>query len=173
MRGLESVLLIATVGLVGVAAWQWGYWFPGQTPQFAYAARSTVLPADSKEAKGVHHVAKNSGRHSAIPETVGAPEPSLSPDLNPAKKAVVPPPGVPDSETLAVDTTRSELRERYGVPALAVESVRDGSLVERYYYVKPDHANMVVATLRNGKVVSAQTAQLSLPLEHYANPAAR
>jgi hypothetical protein len=69
---------------------------------------------------------------------------------------------------MEIGATRSELRERYGVPTFAVESVRDGSLVERYYYVKPDHANVVMATLHNGKLVAAQNARLSQLRQAYA-----
>ncbi len=75
--------------------------------------------------------------------------------------------GVPDSEKMEIGTTRSELRERYGVPTLAVSSVRDGALVELYYYVQPDRVKLVIATLREGKLVSAQTASFWQPQQKY------
>ena len=159
MRGVEIVILVASIGLAGlvaVAVWQG---FSGQTLQTTSAATEQVLPAVSKEVKVARgRVAKNWVRHSAATKTNELPGLSLSPDVDSAKKVATAPHGVPDSETLATGTTRSELRVRYGVPTIAVEYVGDGSLVERYYYVKPDRVNMVVVILRDGKVVSAQTA---------------
>jgi hypothetical protein len=164
MRSLELLTLAAIIGLVGAVVWQGGHWFPGQSVLATSAPTLPVRPPVSKEVKAVPgKVAKNPGRHNVAPAMNESAALSLPPDLNSAKIVVTPPLGIPDSEALAIGTTSSELRERYGVPSVAVESVREGSLVERYYYVKADHANMVVANLRDGKLVSAQTSRVWLP----------
>jgi hypothetical protein len=62
---------------------------------------------------------------------------------------------LPAPQNLIVGTTRAALEQQYGKPTVDVVARHDGSLVERYFYVSRDHAHITVATLRDGKVVSA------------------
>jgi hypothetical protein len=105
-------------------------------------------------------------RYSAGARTIEPPAAVVEPTPKPVPATA--PTGVPDPDKIAIGTTSSELRKRFGVPSLALESVDDGSLVERYYYVKPDRANLVVATLRNGSLVSAQSARIWQPQQNFA-----
>jgi hypothetical protein len=165
MRSLAMLILVASIGLLGVAIWEGLQWYPGQTLQAA-SARFPVRPPVKKKEKAVHGgMAKNPVRS---PDSGTNEPPSFPPHLNSGAAVVRHPLSVPDSDNMEIGATRSELRERYGVPTFAVESVRDGSLVERYYYVKPDHANVVMATLHNGKLVAAQNARLSQLRQAYA-----
>lgn len=162
MRRPETLLVVAFVGLFAVVMWQGPHWFQGQTIQAAPAIPVVFGRQVAKAAKPDHgSVAKNSGRRYALPVT-DEPE-AFPPALDSATKHAKPLLAVPDAEKLPIGTTRSELREHYAVPTFTVEAVRDGSFVERYYYVKPDRDNMVVATLLDGKLVSAETAKYLLP----------
>jgi hypothetical protein len=157
MRGLETFMVAGLIGLVGVAVWQGRHWFPALTPSGASSMVSPVPVALAKDLKSLHSkLAKNSERRSTLRDAHSGNVAVLDGGIS---EVVVPLPGFPTSKTLAVGTTRSELRERYGVPTLNVLSSRDGSLVERYYYVNPNDAHLTVATLHNGKLVSAETVQ--------------
>jgi hypothetical protein len=169
MRNLETMTLAACIGLVGVAIWEWHHGFPGLAVEGSSPLISPVNSAVGKKTTAIHgRVAKNPASQSVTSRTDER-SGFITPDFNSGTTVVPPPPGVPDSEKMEIGTTRSELKERYGTPALAVESVRNGSLVERYYYLKPDHVNLVVATLSDGKLVSAQTAQLWQPQKNNAD----
>jgi hypothetical protein len=159
MRGLETFMVAGLIGLVGVAVWQGRHWFPALTPSGASSMVSPVsaaLAKNAKDHKGLSKLAKNSERRSTFRDAHSGNVAALDGGIS---EVIVPLPGFPTSKTLAVGTTRSELRERYGVPTLDVSSSRDGSLVERYYYVNPNDAHLTVATLHNGKLVSAETVQ--------------
>src|ERR1700722_12560485 len=153
MRSLGTLLLAASIGLLGVIVWQGSLLLPGPIPQ----TTSVTLPVRATVKKGKTGFHGSAAKKSPLNPADSAS--SFPPDLKPRTTVVTPPLDVPDSGQMEIGTARSELRERYGVPTFAVSSVRDGSLVERYYYVEPERANLVVATLREGKLVEAQTVQ--------------
>jgi len=144
--------------------WHWQRWLPGQTPQATSAPNLPVDPAVSKKAKTANSSrSKNVDRNSAAFRAKDLAGVTFPTDPLPTTTVVRPLLDVPDSKKMEIGTTRSDLQKRYGAPTVAVSSVRDGRLVELYYYVKPDRANMVVATLREGKLVSAQNTTFWQP----------
>jgi hypothetical protein len=163
MRSLETLMMAGIIGLVAVAIWQGRHWFPGQISSPGSAVAVAVQPASKGDPKALHlSPAKNSGRHSAArkndPDRPGLPLVSPATDLSsPLTMVIGSSLGDPDSVKLPVGTTRSELRERFGTPTLDIQSPREGSLIERYYYVNQDHANMTVATLENGRLIATAT----------------
>jgi hypothetical protein len=167
MRSLEMLILVACLGLVA-AIWEWHHIVQEQAFHAAAAVKLPVTSATGGKTKAAHKggVVKNAAGHSAISQA-DLPAELFAPGLNSRTTVVSPLLGVPDSEKMEIGTTRSELRKRYGKPAVAVESVDNGCLVERYYYLKPDHENLVIAVLSDGKLVSAQTAQLWQPQKNY------
>lgn len=177
MRRPELLVFAVCIGLIGIVAWQGRAWL-GQTLHATSAV--TVDPAIDKRVNPAHSgVAKHSavtkqspGRTASGPAVVTSEssEISVPAELNLGTTVVTRLPDVPDSENMEIGAPSAELRKRYGAPTLAVESVSDGSLVERYYYVKPDRNNLVIATLREGKLVSATTARVWQPQPRRAAP---
>ncbi|HET8550029.1 MAG TPA: hypothetical protein VFL57_18595 [Bryobacteraceae bacterium] len=74
----------------------------------------------------------------------------------PAAEQKLPPP-FPSDRDLVRGMARSRLRVLYGPPSLRVSATRDGRLVERYVYMRPDRTSATIAHLENGAVVSAET----------------
>ena len=164
MRRVELLLIAASIVLVSLMIWHWQRWLPGQTPQATLAPNLPVDPAVSKKAKTANSSrSKNVDRNSAAFRAKDLAGVTFPTDPLPTTTVVRPLLDVPDSKKMEIGTTRSDLQKRYGAPTVAVSSVRDGRLVELYYYVKPDRANMVVATLREGKLVSAQNTTFWQP----------
>jgi hypothetical protein len=177
MRMFENLLLagfVVLAVLIGYAIWHGGYWFPTQTIQAAtlnQAASHPAEPVTPPSRAGHMALRKDSAHHSAAHDTQSGTTAAVSTDdlarLSGAadaaaiealrKKALRS--MLPDSDKLLVGTTRIELRQRYGSPAFEVAATHEGSLVERYYYMNSDRGNVVIATLRNGKLVSAQNTQ--------------
>jgi hypothetical protein len=160
MRRPEKLIVAALLGLFGVLIWQAPQWL--KIPVLAANSAETlpVSPAVKKDATDGRGSRKSSRRSAPSLTTIDPPELTFPPDLRLGTTTLKPAFQVPDSEKMEIGATRSQLRERYGVPTLAVQAVHDGSLVENYYYVKPDRTKLVIATLRNGKLVSAETAPL-------------
>lgn len=172
MRKLGLLMLVASLALIGIAVQQGSNWFKVPTFQDTSAAALPATPAAAKKPKAVHSAtARNSPLRPAVPATTNVPP--IPPDPGSTTAIVKPQLPIPDSEKMEIGSTRSEIRERYGVPTLSVSSVRDGSLVEHYYYVKPDRTNLVVATLREGRLVSAQTAHVWNPQRYLTVPSAQ
>jgi hypothetical protein len=167
MRSLGILILAASIGLIGVIVWQGPAWLQGPTLLPASTATLPVKPIVSKEKGRVRERVAKKPTHQPAAEEFSSP-----PDLSSPTTVVPHPLSVPDPEKMEIGATRSELRERFGVPTFAVSSVRDGNLVERYCYAKPDHATLVIATLLEGKLVSAQTV-LWQPKQISAVPSAQ
>ncbi|HEY3838355.1 MAG TPA: hypothetical protein VGL72_17370 [Bryobacteraceae bacterium] len=174
MRSLQLFLLAAAIGVVGIALWQRQTLFGDAL----HAASAVISPVSSKTYRQARAVPSGTAKHSVLTKKSAAGGASrtnptaasnelsgisVPAELNLGTTVVKPLLDVPDSEKMEIGAGSSELRQRFGTPTLAVESVNDGSLVERYYYVKPDRNNLVIATLREGKLISAQTAQVWRP----------
>jgi len=168
MRNSVLWVLLAVIVVIWVAIWNLQ---PGTTVHSLLASTASPSPAshtsDNEARTGRRRVGAYSGRYSGVARTNEPAATTVAPPPKPGPVAAAPT-GVPDPEKMAIGTTSSELRKRFGVPSLAVESVDDGSLLERYYYVKPDRAHLVVATLRNGTLVSAQNARIWQPQQNFA-----
>ena len=159
MRGIETLTLASLVGLVGVGIWQAGKWLPAQVSHEATAA---VSPLNRNVPEKLHHSASKTSR-SGNPKTDDRRGSNAA--ASPAESGNhivvrVPLPAVPNQSDCAPGTTRSQLREQYGEPALSVMSRRGGRLVEQYYY-NADLSHFVVATLHDGTVVFAETVDRS------------
>jgi len=153
MRAVEALMIAGLIGLVALAYIERSSWLPGHSAAAATSAAAAVHlqaaePGKRKPAPGTQkkHPSLNTSVPQMIPEAtiVAIPDDTVAP------------PAIPDKE-LTTGTSRTELRQRYGLPTLGLTATREGSLVERYYYVDPSKGNMSVATLRNGKVVSTAT----------------
>jgi len=171
---VEILLIAASIGLIGLMIWHWQRWLPGQTPQATSSLTPPIDTIASKKAKaGNGGRSKIFDRSSAVSRTKELPGDSFSPDPIPVSAAVKPVLDIPDSKKMEIGATRSALQTRYGAPTVVVSSVRDGRLVELYYYVRPDRTNMVVATLREGKLVSAQDTIFWQPQRNFAADSAQ
>jgi len=163
MKGMESVLLAAVVGLLGLGAWQARNWFPSLR-----SAASSLTAAVTKSSAG-KTPALTAGKPAAEAAKAKRPHPGRSsagsslkaPDLTQPGNATVVPvewhTSFPNAPDLVAGTTRTELRNKYGAPLLKVATQRDGTLVEQYYYSTGDHTHFTVATLHNGTVVGAES----------------
>ena len=165
MRSPERLILVASVGLAAIAIWHWQHVLTAMIHQVEAATLPTGPPVGVKESAAPSRTAKIPAHRPAPSKRQEHAALSFPPELKSGVSIVETPPRfpdsrVPDSEQMELGTTRSELKARYGAPTIAVESIRDSTLVERYYYLKSDRANVVIATLNNGKLVAAQTTKL-------------
>ncbi len=164
MKGMESVLLAAVVGLLGLGAWQARNWLPNLR-----TAASSLTSSMSKSSAGKSTVPTSGKTTDAAATKAKRPHGSRPPsgsslnaaDLTKPGNATIVPvewhtrfPNVPD---LVAGTTRTELSNKYGAPLLKVALRRDGALVEQYYYSTGDFTRFTVATLHNGTVVGAES----------------
>lgn len=155
MRGMETITLAALLGLVAIGVWQGTKRFPGLFPHAGPAPVSAVdikaleqLHAHSQALKGRPGNRRANERHfsNSVTELPGAIDSTV---------VVVPLPAPPNESNFRAGITRSQLREQFGDPALDVVARRDGRLIERFYY-NADQGHFVVATLNDGRVVSAE-----------------
>src|SRR5690348_5544031 len=119
MKGMESVLLAAVVGLLGLGAWQARNWFPSL--RSAASSLTAGKPAaDAAKAKRPHAGRSSAGTSSKVA------------DLTKPENATVVPvewhTRFPNAPELVAGTTRTELRNKYGAPLLKVATQRDGTL---------------------------------------------
>lgn len=156
MRGAESLVLAGLVALIGVGFWQGKNLWPTLESQARslVGARPIARVVPVKEAKpdqkAIRRARSKAGK--------GANAPSTPDSVNPENLIVVdvPPPADPTPQSLTPGTTRSALQQQYGTPSLDVTARQGGQLVERYYYFSKNAGQVTVATLRDGKVVSAE-----------------
>jgi hypothetical protein len=165
MKGMESVLLAAVVGLLGLGAWQARNWLPNlrtaasslTSSMSKSSAGKSAAPTNGKTADAAE-AAKAKRSHANRASAVDSLKTTES--TKPENFTVVPVewhrqfPKVPD---LVAGTTRTELSNKYGAPLLKVALRRDGALVEQYYYSTGDFTHFTVATLHNGTVVGAES----------------
>ena len=163
MKGMESVLLAAVVGLLGLGAWQARNWIPSlRSAASSLTSAVTKSPAGKTPAPTASKPAAEAAKtkKARVGRLPGGSSLTVS-DLSKADNATVVPvewhtrfPNAPD---LVAGTTRTELRNKYGAPLLKVATQRDGTLIEQYYYSTGDHTHFTVATLHNGTVVGAES----------------
>ena len=73
----------------------------------------------------------------------------------------------PTPKNLQVGASSAEIRAAYGEPTMHIAGIRNGRILERYYYVNKDHSQLTVATIENGVVKSAES--LSSPYFELGN----
>jgi hypothetical protein len=161
MKGKELLMLLAIlgVGLWAITRWVGG---PGSTASrllapitsrfgAAPAAKAPEKPAPKDESK-TSHPKRRSPKAGAPSETDSA-----FPDEPSTITVLVPSAHFPTPEELKAGTAGTDIRSQFGEPSARVAGVRDGVLLERYYYLNSERTKVTVATLQNGVLVSAQS----------------
>jgi hypothetical protein len=168
MRGIEAILLLGFLGLVGIGIWNAREWLPLRGTQAAYSAPvKATPPAEAKMGPAGKTAAKKSQprvRRSFDTAT----DASAADDQRSATGYVgladLPKPHAAETLLASVVPTRNDLptgatgvqiRSRFGDPTARVTETRDGHLVEQYYYFNRDRTQVTVATLKSGVLVSA------------------
>jgi len=167
MRGIEAILLVGFVGLVGTGIWNAREWLPVRGTLAAYSAPIIATPrADGKTGLVGKRVAKKA-QPRVRRALDSATEASAAGDLGSATGYVVladpPKPKaadallsvVPTRNDLPAGATAAQIQSRFGVPTARVTATRDGHLVEQYYYFNGERTQVTVATLKSGVIVSA------------------
>lgn len=159
MRRIESVILAVVVGLLGVGVWQAEPLLPALSsksetahanasanlPEAAWVNLRRELPTPLKRSRA----AVRQSRSNAL----------LGKAFNSESITVVSVPSaasIPRAGDMTIGATRTQVRTSYGDPMLETALMRDGRLVQRYYYFNNDQTQFTVATLENGRVVSAE-----------------
>jgi hypothetical protein len=161
MKGKELLMLVAIlgVGLWAITRYVEG---PGSTASSILApiitrfgagpaAHDVPKPDTKEEGKKGHAKAKRS-KASGTANTDSA-----FPDEPSTITVLVPSAHYPTPEELKIGSTGTDIRSQFGEPSARVAGVRDGFLLERYYYLNSDRTRVTIATLRNGLLVSAQS----------------
>ncbi len=118
---------------------------------------------------------------------VGTPAPSIAPRFPPETTKVVVPKGTaqmrsrerplgagdvtvlevpykaqpfPEPKDLISGLTGAQIRSVYGDPATRITVSQGGQLVEKYYYLSKDHTRYTVASLQDGRLISASSMPL-------------
>ncbi len=165
MRGIEAVLLLGFIGLVGVGIWNAREWMPLRGTQAAYyAPTNAASPNASKTANAPSKktAAKKSQPRvkrdfdEVIPTSAtnavaitDAPKPKAAETL----MASV----VPTRNDLRPGATGAQVRSQFGNPTARVTETRDGHVVEQYFYFNHDCTQVTMATLKGGIVVSTES----------------
>lgn len=156
MRAVKVLMVASVVGLIALGV-LYGRRFIPNLPAYAARLGTSTSPSANVQPDLPDHPkatrAAKRHRSSGHGNVVASME---EPILTGTTVVVVPVPAPlhPDNHTLGL--SRSELREQYGAPTLRFAATNDGGLLERYYYRDSGHEQMVVATLRDGRVVSVQ-----------------
>jgi hypothetical protein len=88
--------------------------------------------------------------------TESNPRPTVSNQVEPVATIAVPA-AVPSVDQISIGAERRDITEKFGVPALSVETVVRGHFIENMVYV-PDRAHaQTVISLEDGKVVSTSS----------------
>ncbi len=150
MRRIESVVLAIVVGLLGVGVWRAQPLLPvwDAQPKAAPPAASVDTGA-AVWVRGTRDPIQPLTSHGQI---------VLRGAIDSATTTVVPVPwaaSVPRAGEMMIGATSTELRRSFGDPMLETALLRDGRLIQRYYYFNNDQTQFTMATLENGRVVSA------------------
>jgi hypothetical protein len=159
MKGKELLMLLL---ILGVGTWAITHWLGGGSgvPDLlspiasrlggATPAKPAEKPAE-KEAKAVTKKRRGGqGSSPAATDTAFPDEPSTITVLVPSSH-------YPGADDLKLGSTGTEIRSEFGEPSARVSGVRDGYLLERYYYMNNERTRVTIATLKNGVLIGAQT----------------
>jgi hypothetical protein len=165
MRGIEAVLLLGFMGLVGVGIWNARQWMPVRGTQAAYYAPTNAAPPNGGK------TADAASRKTAAKKAQPRVKRELDEVIQASATNVVVPADFPKpkaAETLvaSVVPTRSDLRpgatgaqirSQFGNPTARVTETRDGHVVEQYFYFNHDCTQVTMATLKGGVIVSTES----------------
>lgn len=150
MQRIESVILAIVVGLLGVGVWRAQPLFPARDsqPQATHPV-APVFTGGAVFVKGTSDPVRTLPSHTEI---------AFRRTMNSGSTTVVPvtwSPSIPRAGEMMIGATSSELRRSFGDPLVETALLRDGRLIQRYYYFNSDQTQFTMATLENGRVVSA------------------
>jgi hypothetical protein len=150
MRGKETWLLAAAIGLVAWAVYIWSHsrfpmsrLFPDYRAKSAALAKLPVQPDPIAIHKRTSSTALTSARMREFPGGTTT--------------VVVPPPPFPTQKNVVAGTALAQVRQTYGEPVMNVAELKEGHLLQRWYYVNDDNTAMTVATMDDGVVRSVET----------------
>lgn len=155
------LLAILGVGLWAITRWVGG---PGSTVssilapiagRFGDGSPAKPAPKTSSEEENKKDKPKHTGRRT---NTLAATN-SAFPDEASTITVLVPSAHYPALEELKVGSTATDVRSQFGEPSARVSGVREGVLLERYYYLNSERTRVTVATFKNGVLVGAQEQQ--------------
>jgi hypothetical protein len=167
MRGIEAVLLLGFIGLVGVGIWNARQWLPLRGTQAAYSAPINAAPpaplSEKTAAKKIHPRVKRD-----FDRTVQASATSDQASLT-NEGALADPPKPQTTETLVVSVlptrndlhpgvTGAQIRSQFGDPTARVTKTTDGHIEEQYYYFNHDRTQVTMATLKGGVIISTESS---------------
>jgi len=159
MKGKEILMLLAilVVGLWAITRWAG----PGSTAASLLApitSRLGITPAVKPEETPATKQAKTDRGKRSIRKSIGSSETDSSlADEASTITVMVPSAHYPKPEELTLGSTGTDIRSQFGEPSARIAGVRDGVLIERYYYMNGDRTLLTVATLKNGVLVGAQS----------------
>jgi hypothetical protein len=170
--GKETILIVVILGIGALVAYKFMGLGPVQVRSIpsgsgvnAVKAAPAPKPATSRAAgqKLAEHKAAVAGSSPA----------AAVPVFPPAVMMVTIPPDLPfpTPQALKVGSSRAEIRATYGDPAMNIAGIRNGHVLERYYYLNRERSLLTVATVENGTLTAAeslsspyfQTPQTKLP----------
>lgn len=158
MRGIEALLLVGFLGLVGVGVWNARQWLP----DWGVKAVGSGSSAASKVAGEIPRAGDTKGRdHGKGSHMSGGRQQVAiaSMDVAPASETIVdvPAPGFPLRKDLRIGATGGEIRGQYGEPTACITEMRGGHVLEHYYYFNSERTRLTVATFESGVLASAET----------------
>jgi hypothetical protein len=152
MRGKETWLLAAAVGLVAWAMYMWAHSrFPISSVLAEYRAKSSAAFGKPPARATPSSIPKAR----AASNRLASAHPSEFPGGT--TTVIVPPPPFPTQNNLQTGTALAKIRQIYGEPMMDVSGLKDGHLLERWYYINSDNTAMTVATMDDGFVSSVET----------------
>lgn len=162
MRGIETVVMAGIVACFGFAIWRAPQWFPAvNSAAHGLITAASHHPAASKSSvapKTTEVAANDKSKHGKHAQHADIRQ--VSSDLkadDASTMSVVWNPAFPSPSDLMAGTTRQQLTSLYGTPWLQMSAMRNGRLLERYYYSTADRSHVTVATLEDGAVVAASS----------------
>jgi hypothetical protein len=161
----ELLLLLLVLGIGGLVSYKWLARGPVtvHAPQAAEVAVKKTSVAHGKSgsgSSGADRKEKAGDRKGGDRKTTAGLPASGSdiPVFPPAIMTVtIPDAPFPTPESLKIGSSRAELRAAFGEPAMDIAGIRDGRVLERYYYLNRERSLLTVATVENGKVTAAES----------------
>jgi hypothetical protein len=160
MKGKEALMLLAILGVGFWAITRWaGQGSTASRLLSPITSRFGVAPvAKPAETAGANqHGKPDRAKRSTRKRSDSTVSDSAFPDEPSTITVMVPSAHYPKPEELKLGSTGTDIRSQFGEPSARVAGVRDGVLMERYYYLNGDRTLLTVATLQNGLLVSAQS----------------
>ena len=153
MRGIETMLLAAFAGLVGLGLWNARQWLPQWSPKVVNSVPANAGKADTKVGDKLGAKKEHAGKRGMM----GNARSSGTSDIPPSETSIdVWMPAFPTRADLPVGASGAGIRAKYGEPTARVTEMHAGHLLERYYYFNSDRTQLTVATLQAGMITSAE-----------------